>query len=209
MSRFQLLMDMGPSPGKLIDLSQKEHYLGRDDSNTIVINDDEISRRHCRFLFTDNGYEIEDLGSTNGSYVNEKRISSRYKLNAGDVIRLGDNVSLVYMMIGMLETETNISDRDTLAIKNEVDEIKPTVSPTSFPESRVVKSARSEAVRPPRKNLPENLESEDTERPNVLLIGCAVILIISICSLLGVWYYIDTYLPEYYCYFLPFLAGCP
>ena len=90
MSKFQLVMQMGPSPGKTISLGETEHYLGRDENNTIVVNDAELSRRHCHFIFTDGGFEIEDMGSTNGTFVNEKRTSGRYRLNLGDIIRLGD-----------------------------------------------------------------------------------------------------------------------
>jgi len=100
MAQFQLVLRVGPSPGKVFPLLKSEISLGRDINNEIVINDAEISRKHCRLKIVGNGYVIEDLGSTNGTWVDEQRISGQYKLSHGDTIRMGDNISLTYEVIG-------------------------------------------------------------------------------------------------------------
>ena len=52
-------------------------------------------------------------------------------------------------------------------------------------------------------------ERRSGKRPSPMVIGCGVLVLIGLCILIGGWYYVDTYAPEYYCYFLPFLPGCP
>jgi len=100
MAQFQLVLRVGPSPGKVFPLLKTEVTIGRDINNEIVINDAEISRKHCRLKLFGNGYTVEDLGSTNGTWVDEQRISGQYQLSHGNTVRLGDNISLTYEVIG-------------------------------------------------------------------------------------------------------------
>ena len=100
MAQFQLVLRVGPSPGKVFPLMKNEITIGRDINNEIVINDAEISRKHCRLVMSTDGFIIEDLGSTNGTWINERRISSQHLLRNGESIRLGDNITLIYEMVG-------------------------------------------------------------------------------------------------------------
>lgn len=54
----------------------------------LVLADPSISSRHCEFIAGQNGFRLTDLGSTNGTYVNEKRITSE-ELIDGDIVKLG------------------------------------------------------------------------------------------------------------------------
>ncbi|MDA0297340.1 MAG: DUF3662 domain-containing protein [Actinobacteria bacterium] len=63
--------------------------IGRQASCTIVIADDNISRVHARFRAVDNGWTIEDLGSTNGTKVNGVLITEPTLLSHGQLIALG------------------------------------------------------------------------------------------------------------------------
>lgn len=96
---FQLVMRAGPHPGKVYELTQGELTLGRDVSNHLVINDPEVSRRHARLYSQLGSYIIEDLGSTNGTFVNGQRLLGPYTLRHGDVIGLGETVSLEYQAL--------------------------------------------------------------------------------------------------------------
>ncbi|MDY6872612.1 MAG: FHA domain-containing protein [Chloroflexota bacterium] len=93
---FQLTMRSGPTPGKVFPLEQQEILLGRDLANEIAISDPEVSRRHARFLLQEENVIIEDLGSTNGTFLNGQRISSPQQLRAGDVITFGENIVVVF-----------------------------------------------------------------------------------------------------------------
>jgi hypothetical protein len=93
---FRLVMRAGPSPGKVFELTQGEYTIGRDINNVIVINDAEVSRNHVRLLSQAGGYVIEDLGSTNGTFVNGQRLMGPHMLQHGEMISMGDNISLAY-----------------------------------------------------------------------------------------------------------------
>jgi DNA-binding CsgD family transcriptional regulator len=77
-------------PGNLpFRLDEGEYVLGRTKKAQIVIADAAISRRHARFVCTRNGLTIEDLNSSNGTFVNELPITGQQQLQVGDRVRLG------------------------------------------------------------------------------------------------------------------------
>ena len=93
---FRLVMRSGPSVGKIYPLEKGELFVGRDLSNDIVINDPEISRRHARLFNQGSGFVVEDLGSTNGTFINGQRLVGPNVLRPGDVMTFGERLSLVY-----------------------------------------------------------------------------------------------------------------
>jgi pSer/pThr/pTyr-binding forkhead associated (FHA) protein len=96
MAQFQFVMRSGPNVGRTYALEVEELTIGRDTSNPISINDAEVSRKHVRLMFKNNGYVIEDLGSTNGTFVNGQRISNPVQLKTGDLVAFGENVVLMF-----------------------------------------------------------------------------------------------------------------
>jgi pSer/pThr/pTyr-binding forkhead associated (FHA) protein len=74
-SSFRLIVRRGPQPNQIYDLNKGIITLGRDITNDIVINDPEVSRHHCRLTQGGGGYTIEDLGSTNGTFINGQRLT--------------------------------------------------------------------------------------------------------------------------------------
>ena len=84
-----IVMRSGPIPGSSFYLEKTEVTLGRDLANDIPVPDQEISRRHARFVVRTDGVYIEDLGSTNGTFVNNQRISAPTLFGVGDVLRIG------------------------------------------------------------------------------------------------------------------------
>lgn len=93
---FAITITQGPTPGQRTELEQRSLLIGRDPSCDLVINDLEVSRSHARLIALIGGFAIEDLGSTNGTFVNEQRITEVMPLKDGASIRLGDSVRLVY-----------------------------------------------------------------------------------------------------------------
>ncbi len=93
---FRLVVKTGPNPGVAFDLSKEVTLLGRDVTNDIALGDAEVSRQHARLTRTPGGFVLEDLGSTNGSFVNGERLVAPRVLSAGDLIGVGENVTLSF-----------------------------------------------------------------------------------------------------------------
>ncbi len=94
---FRLIVQSGPGMGTEFSLDKIEIILGRDVSNDIVINDPEVSRRHLHFVLEGNTYRIEDLGSTNGTFINGQRLVAPFVLRPNEVITLGEKVVLRFV----------------------------------------------------------------------------------------------------------------
>ncbi len=77
-----------------VSLSTSGITIGRGPDNQLIINDTKASSHHARIDFTGQGYNLLELGSTNGTFVNEQRVEREVPrpLSNGDVIRIGDTV---------------------------------------------------------------------------------------------------------------------
>ncbi len=92
MDTHKLLVTDGNAKGREIVIGSGEFLVGRlaDTDDGRLADDLELSRRHARIMRTlDGGIEIEDLGSTNGTYVNDQKVTTRRRLEPGDVIEVG------------------------------------------------------------------------------------------------------------------------
>jgi adenylate cyclase len=76
---------------KEVVLKKDSYLIGKLPTNDLSILDNSISRQHCRLEFTKKGYRLVDLDSTNGTFVNGKRIN-RKKLKPGDEITIGRTI---------------------------------------------------------------------------------------------------------------------
>ena len=76
-------------PGATVEIATAMH-VGRGAENGIRLEDDDfVSSRHARFEPRPDGLWVEDVGSTNGTYVNGARVTSARLLHSGDVVRIG------------------------------------------------------------------------------------------------------------------------
>ena len=176
MAQYQLVMKQGPAPGKTFELSRNELTIGRDINNEIVINDAEVSRRHCRLLLQGDGYVVEDLGSTNGTFINEQRVSGQRALHSGETLRVGDNVTLIYEVAGV-DANATIASRGA----------RPAPAPAA-PPPQPHKQPQQYAGQVPASPAPA---AGPKTKNRGLMIGCGVLLVIGICVVAGGLYYID------------------
>jgi hypothetical protein len=87
-----LIVTQGPLTGTALRLSDAPVTVGRANDCTLVLTDDYASSRHARF-FTDNGqWYVEDLGSTNGTYLDRTKLSGPTPAPVGVPIRIGKTV---------------------------------------------------------------------------------------------------------------------
>ncbi len=75
-----------------IVLQQQVTDIGRDDANDIVIKNEFVSRHHARVIFEDGKFFLEDLNSTNGTFLNGQRVIGKALLDNGYLIKLGRTI---------------------------------------------------------------------------------------------------------------------
>jgi pSer/pThr/pTyr-binding forkhead associated (FHA) protein len=117
MSQFQFVMRSGPTPGVTFPLEGDQLTIGRDASNGVAINDAEVSRKHSRLSFQGGKYVLEDLGSTNGTFVNGQRLSGPVVLKPGDVVSLGEQIVLMYDSVNMDPGATMATPRKSARVE--------------------------------------------------------------------------------------------
>jgi pSer/pThr/pTyr-binding forkhead associated (FHA) protein len=185
MSQFQFVMRSGPTPGVTFPLEGDQLIIGRDASNSIAINDAEISRKHSRLSFQGGKYVIEDLGSTNGTFVNGQRLAGPVVLKPGDVVSLGEQIVLMYDMINLDPGATIASPRAAARM---------TPPPIQQQPVAPVQTATPVYSSPPAKKT--NLVP--------FFIGGGVLLFLCLC--ISFFWWVDaTYR---WCTFFPFISGC-
>jgi len=85
----------GPDIGLTFSLKDAEVFIGRHGQCELVLHDPEISRRHLKIAPGENGWWLDDLGSTNGSFVNGQRITHQTAA-PGDRIQIGQSVLVIH-----------------------------------------------------------------------------------------------------------------
>jgi predicted component of type VI protein secretion system len=93
---YQLVMKTGPAPGKIYPLQNTEIAIGREAGSDVYVNDVEVSRQHAHLISQFGDYILEDLDSTNGTFVNGQRITGQRILKPGDTLFLGENISFSF-----------------------------------------------------------------------------------------------------------------
>lgn len=167
MAQFQFVMRSGPTPGVTFPLEGDQLVIGRDASNAVAINDAEISRKHSRLSFQGGKYVLEDLGSTNGTFVNGQRLAGPVVLKSGDVVALGEQIVLMYDVINIDLGATVVTSR-----KPSAHEIPPPVRSSPVP-----------APAPVYASAPPVYSGAPVKKTNMLpiFIGVGVFLFICLC----------------------------
>lgn len=92
MTIIRLVVRQGPHAGQVFELQQPSYTIGRSKDNDLQIDDVQVSRRHATLTLTPGGYVLQDQGSTNGTFVNNRRITAPIAIQPGDVIGFGNSV---------------------------------------------------------------------------------------------------------------------
>jgi len=87
-----LLVTDGALKGTTVNLGEQQITLGRANDATLVLNDDYASSRHARIFPQDGQWIVEDLGSTNGTYLDRQKVTRPTPVPAGVPIRIGKTV---------------------------------------------------------------------------------------------------------------------
>jgi len=176
--RYRLIIKQGPVPGKVFEIAKQVITIGRDVKSDFVVNDAEVSRSHTRLTVHSDGCLVEDLASTNGSFVNGQRITTGKMIRPGDVLGLGETVLMDFVFV---------PDAEATLI----------APPMGFPPEPVTPALGSPVRPSPRMRVePPTAQSADAmampmqpQQNNRILwavgIGCGVLLLLA-CLVLAV-----------------------
>jgi pSer/pThr/pTyr-binding forkhead associated (FHA) protein len=87
-----LIVTQGSQTGQSAALADGVIMIGRGADCQIILDDDYVSTRHARVVSGENGVYVEDMGSTNGSYVNGQRITAPTTITMSDTVRIGKTI---------------------------------------------------------------------------------------------------------------------
>lgn len=196
-SNFRMVMHSGPTVGKVFPLEKSEMFIGRDLSNDIVVNDPEISRRHARLFQQGNSYVLEDLGSTNGSFVNGQRVMGQNVLRPGDSVAFGERISLSFESTDFDQDATMVSPAGRPSFETQVPAVQAYNTPAqSYQPSKPVYQQPEEAapIRPVESytgQLPSSYAPEaPTSRkfPIIWIVVIVILLLTCICLFVAAWF---------------------
>ena len=182
--KFQFTMRSGPTTGAIYPLEKESIAIGRNASNTIQINDPEMSRRHARLQLQGGKYVIEDLGSTNGTHVNGQRLAAPYVLKPGDVVSFGEQIVLAFDAV-------NTDPGATVAVQRK-EAPRPAGPSTPQPSQVYVGQIPASPTMPPPAKKRSPL-------PLVIVIG----LVILLCACIILFWIVDA--KSLWCTIFPFL----
>jgi len=183
-AQFQLVMRSGPSVGKVYPLEASEISIGREVGNVIVISDAEVSRRHAKLTWQGAGYFIEDAGSTNGTFVNNQRISAPHALKAGDLVSLSEGITLAFEAIG--DSNATVISSSAGAVKATVIASRPTPPPP--PPAVAAPTPRPAYTgQPPVTPLPP----QPAKKGSKIWIVLVVLLVLLVCACVGAFLAVD------------------
>ncbi len=178
---FRLIVRTGPNPGVVIDLTKEVSMMGRDVTNDVVLGDAEISRQHARLTRTPAGFVLEDLGSTNGTFVNGDRLAAPRVLNAGDLLGLGENVTLTF--------DATSPESAATVMGPAVGKPAPAAAPArgATPRPAAATPAQPGAETPP-------VEGQKSGNRRWIFAGCGCLFLMVVC--VGLLFVLDAYYPD-------------
>lgn len=204
---YRLTIIKGFNKGEVFPLEADEIIIGRGEENEIVFNIAEVSRTHAVLTKAEEGYMIKDLGSTNGTYVDKKKIGGKYLLKPGDTVMLGDAIYMTYLA-DLDPEETLVAPRPEEIPEADITAVTPT--PVDVP------SEPAPPTTPRKKRSAEQVlnktQVEEEKKGKTWLwagIGCVVVIFFLIVVGLIAFDYLNLYCTPPFDSLLSFLYTCP
>ena len=179
----------GPAAGKTVDI-EEEVVIGREDAD-LDIDDDELSRRHAVVRRHANRLQVEDLGSTNGTFVDGNRIAEPTLLGGGAEIKIGTTVLVVegVLPVGSSESGRELGDaRNVTRVSPTVGSPQATAAPSAPPSSVPVTAQPATQAQPTQPIAPFHPPTQPRQKglasrswlPVALSFGTVVIVAIAL-----------------------------
>lgn len=217
-SRYRLEVVKGFEEGRVYPLEDDQISIGRAEDNDISIPVAEVSRNHAVLSLVENGYMIKDLGSTNGTFIDRKKIGGKYLLSPGDTVMLGDAVHLVFKAEVDMDDTLAATPPAPLKVPEEPDVQQPArqavPSEPAPPAPETAPPPPSAPPEAPKQGLEDLQESDlegQEERKTWLWagIGCLVLVIFLLVLGLIAFDYLNLYCTPPFDSLFDFLYTCP
>ncbi|QGJ70718.1 Hypothetical protein PBC10988_24160 [Planctomycetales bacterium 10988] len=108
----------GKNDRRVVDLQTTETLFGREDKCHVQVKSDEVSREHCLLILDEKHVILRDLQSSNGTFVNQRKMRGEIELEDGDTIQVGPQL----FSVGIERDEDDHPDTDILSDLNEKEE---------------------------------------------------------------------------------------
>lgn len=180
-----LIVIRGPNLGHKYSLQGSEASIGRSTSNSVVLPFPEISRRHARMWQDKDAYYLEDLGSTNGTFVDNSRLYEPARIYDGDEIQIGDSLQLLFTNPrGVTRPVALVPVEDSKESQPAAKSSVPSPPAGAYPSSEIPTPRPPLAINPDEQAFDADLpDTGGQERSFVLWCGCTTLILISICFL--------------------------
>jgi len=205
---YQLVIRSGVGAGKVFQLEKSELHVGRDVTNDLVISDEKVSRRHARLYTEGDQYVVEDLGSTNGTFINGARLSGPHLLRVGEQITFGETSIVSYERVDQDPNATVMS-----TVSSTPSTIQAPPPPANPPRQPVSPKKAAQYISPDVPLAREDFESAPApaapkKKSNAPLVIILIILALFICLCAAAFWMIDS--NNLYCTIAPTIfPGCP
>jgi hypothetical protein len=185
----------GPMVGERYALVNLLSTMGRASTNTIVLESAQISRLHAQIRLTPGGVIIEDMGSTNGTFVNGRRLDAPRTLAPGDLIRFAEFATLQYVVQGAPDIDRSSTGPGKLSAQVLESRHAPAPAPSSAPAAHAAVYEPTHVQPAPVGRAPQGAQttvlkpspsrqaaSDDiAPRRSTWLYGAIIILLVLIC----------------------------
>ena len=177
MASSRLVVNQGPEPGQTFILDKDSLTIGRDPHNDITISDPQVSRQHARIMRQGDLVVLEDVGSTNGTFVNGVRLTGSHALANGDEVGLGDAITLTYHGTDPAVTEP-LAGRPTVSMQ------QPSYEPPPPPAYAAPPPPAYAAPPPPA--YADTPPVEEKKSRTGLWLGCGCLALVTVTACVGV-----------------------
>ena len=185
-----IVIHQDPTTQQVFPLSEGVVTIGREAYNDVVLIDPEASRKHAQISFQAGRYVVEDLGRTNGTFVNGQQILTPKTLNRGDVIEVGEMARILFQGPGEDIGETVMrapsSSRDaTMAMPDDLATFSEALPPVA-PDSLTVQEPEPQLAPPPGAQMamqePTPATAGGVNRRYLGIFGCLIVLLVMACA---------------------------
>jgi pSer/pThr/pTyr-binding forkhead associated (FHA) protein len=174
----KLIVKAGDEINKSFDLNKDKNFIGRDPKSDIVLDDIEISRNHVSIIRKGETFQIEDQNSTNGTFLNGRRLKKQSLIKNGDLISLGENYVLefIYEKIDEIHESSRSGKPDQseeIRIEEEASTVEKPVKERFLKKKSKVKKQKKEPVKK---------KTSDQKKPTwVIILFIALAFLVVFC----------------------------